>query len=57
MVETHVINVKAMLASRTLQVRETTPMPDGKPNATTFEIETTSLAPVWPQLVARQNSA
>ncbi|WP_409188569.1 hypothetical protein [Bradyrhizobium sp. RDM4] len=44
--------VKAMLASRTLQVRETTPMPDGKPNTTTFEIEVSSLAPVWPQLAA-----
>ena len=49
--------LKAMLASRTLQVRETTPMPDGEPNATTFEIEVTSLAPVWPQLATSCASA
>jgi hypothetical protein len=43
--------VKAILASRYLQVRETTPMPDGKTDTTKFDIEMTSLAPVWTQLV------
>jgi hypothetical protein len=49
--------VKAILASRYLQVRETTPLPDGKTDTTKFDIEMTSLAPVWPQLVTSCASA
>jgi hypothetical protein len=49
--------VKAILASRYLQVRETTPMPDGKTDTTKFDIEMTSLAPVWTQLVTSCASA
>ncbi|KJC37390.1 hypothetical protein UB31_34730 [Bradyrhizobium sp. LTSP849] len=49
--------VKAILASRYLQVRETTPLPDGQADTTRFDIEMTSLAPVWTQLVASCASA
>jgi hypothetical protein len=49
--------VKAILASRYLQIRETTPMPDGKADTTRFDIEVTGLASVWPQLVASCASA
>jgi hypothetical protein len=49
--------VKAILASRYLQVRETTPMQDGKTDTTKFDIEMTSLAPVWTQLVTSCASA
>jgi hypothetical protein len=49
--------VKAILASRYLQVRETTPLPNGKTDTTKFDIEMTSLAPVWTQLVTSCASA
>lgn len=44
--------LKAMLASRTLQVRESKPMPDGKVDMAKFEIDVTSLATLWTQLAA-----
>ncbi|PIT04600.1 hypothetical protein TSA1_30475 [Bradyrhizobium nitroreducens] len=42
--------VKAVLASHSLQVRETTPEPEGKADATSFNIDTTGLTSVWTQL-------
>ncbi|MET3907381.1 hypothetical protein ABID59_001712 [Bradyrhizobium sp. S3.3.6] len=44
--------VKTMLTSRTLQVRESKPMPDGKAEMAKFDIDVTGLAPVWTLLVA-----
>lgn len=44
--------VKAMLASRYLQVREGRPIPDGKADMAKFDIDMTGLAPVWTQLGA-----
>ena len=49
--------VKAILASRYLQIRETTSLPDEKADTTRFDIEMTSLAPVWTQLAASCASA
>lgn len=49
--------VKAILASRYLQVRETTPMPDGKVDRTKFDIDMTGLVSMWKQLVASCTSA
>ncbi|MET4384839.1 hypothetical protein ABIB73_000574 [Bradyrhizobium sp. F1.4.3] len=49
--------IKAILASRHLQVRENTPMPDGKADITRFDIDMTGLASVWTQLVASCSSA
>lgn len=48
--------VKAILASRSLHVRETTPTPDGKPDITRFDIDMTGLPSVWPQLAASCSS-
>ncbi|BBO06626.1 hypothetical protein BwSH20_27530 [Bradyrhizobium ottawaense] len=42
--------VKAVLASHSLQVRETTPEPEGRADVTSFNIDTTGLASVWTQL-------
>lgn len=42
--------VKAVLASHSLQVRETTPEPEGKADTTSFNIDTTGLTSVWTQL-------
>ncbi|MBR0783119.1 hypothetical protein [Bradyrhizobium iriomotense] len=42
--------VKAVLASRSLHVRETTTMPDDKTDETKFDIDLTGLAPAWTQL-------
>ena len=42
--------VSAILASRSLHVRETTLMPDDKANITTFDIDLTGLASAWTQL-------
>ncbi|MBR0705184.1 hypothetical protein [Bradyrhizobium liaoningense] len=42
--------VKAILASRSLHVRETTTMPDDKTDMTKFDIDLTGLAPAWTQL-------
>jgi hypothetical protein len=42
--------VAAILASRSLHVRETIAMPDDKANITTFDIDLTGLAPAWTQL-------
>ncbi|MDH2342121.1 hypothetical protein [Bradyrhizobium sp. SSUT77] len=44
--------VKAILASRSLHVRETTPMPDDKADIAKFDIDLTGLTTVWTQLVA-----
>lgn len=44
--------VKTMLASRTLQVRESRPMQDGKADMARFELDMTGLASVWTQLGA-----
>jgi hypothetical protein len=49
--------IKAILASRYLQVRENTSMPDGKADIARFDIDVTSLASVWTQLVASCASA
>ncbi|OKO80240.1 hypothetical protein AC629_27795 [Bradyrhizobium sp. NAS80.1] len=48
--------VKAMLASRYLQVRENRPMPD-KPDMAKFDIDMTGLASAWTQLGASCQSA
>jgi hypothetical protein len=42
--------VKAVLASHSLQVRETTPEPDGKADIISFNIDTIGLTSVWTQL-------
>lgn len=42
--------VKAILASRSLHVRETISMPDDKTDMTKFDIDLTGLASVWTQL-------
>ncbi|MCP3389409.1 hypothetical protein NLM27_11565 [Bradyrhizobium sp. CCGB12] len=42
--------VKAILASRSLHVREIISMPDDKTDITRFDIDLTGLAPVWTQL-------
>ncbi|MFK4507281.1 hypothetical protein LPJ38_26090 [Bradyrhizobium daqingense] len=44
--------VKAVLASRALRVRETTPMPGDQVEIAKFDIDLTGLASVWTQLVA-----
>jgi hypothetical protein len=44
--------VTAILASRSLHVRETTPMPDDKADITKFDLDLTSLTSVWTQLAA-----
>jgi hypothetical protein len=44
--------VRAILASRSLHVRETTLMPDDKADITNFDIDLTGLTSVWPQLAA-----
>jgi len=44
--------VSAILASRSLHVRETTLMPDDKADITNFDIDLTGLTSVWPQLAA-----
>jgi hypothetical protein len=44
--------VQAILTSRALHVRETTPMPDDKAEIAKFDIDLTGLASVWTQLVA-----
>ncbi|QPF94820.1 hypothetical protein [Bradyrhizobium commune] len=49
--------IKAILTSRYLQVRETTPMPDGKADLAKFDIDMTGLASVWPQLATSCLSA
>src|SRR5665213_1243584 len=49
--------VKAILASRYLQVRETTPMPHGNVDRTKFDIDMTGLVSMWKQLVAPCTSA
>jgi hypothetical protein len=49
--------IKAILASRYLQVRENTSMPDGKADIARFDIDVTGLASVWTQLVASCASA
>jgi hypothetical protein len=48
--------IKALLASRSLHVRETTPMPDDKADITKFDIGLTGLTSVWTQLVASCSS-
>ncbi|MGY4428315.1 hypothetical protein ACVWWO_000792 [Bradyrhizobium sp. F1.13.1] len=42
--------VKAILASRSLHVRETMLLPDDKADITKFDIDLTGLTSVWPQL-------
>ncbi|MBR1127966.1 hypothetical protein [Bradyrhizobium iriomotense] len=42
--------VKAILASRSLHVRETTTMPDDKTDMTKFDLDLTGLSPAWTQL-------
>ncbi|MGX1323119.1 hypothetical protein AB7M17_006572 [Bradyrhizobium sp. USDA 377] len=42
--------VQAILASRSLHVRETTTMPEDKTDETKFDIDLTGLAPAWTQL-------
>lgn len=42
--------IKTILASRTLHVRETTPLPDDKTDITNFDIDLTGLASMWAQL-------
>lgn len=42
--------IKAILASSTLHVRETTPLPDDKTDITNFDIDLRGLASVWTQL-------
>ncbi|PDT87652.1 hypothetical protein CO669_24365 [Bradyrhizobium sp. Y36] len=49
--------VKAVLASHSLQVRETTPEPEGKADVTSFNIDATGLASVWTQLGTSCTSA
>lgn len=44
--------LKAILASRSLHVRETTLLPDDKADITKFDIDLTGLTSVWPQLAA-----
>ncbi|QIP00807.1 hypothetical protein [Bradyrhizobium symbiodeficiens] len=44
--------VATMLASRTLQVRESRPMRDGKADTASFELDMTGLVSVWAQLGA-----
>jgi hypothetical protein len=44
--------VRAILASRSLHVRQTTLMPDDKADITNFDIDLTGLTSVWPQLAA-----
>jgi hypothetical protein len=44
--------VTTIMASRSLQVRETTPMPNGKADSAKFDIDLTGLASVWTQLSA-----
>ena len=42
--------VKAILASRTMHVRQTTTLPDDKTSTSKFDIDLTGLAPAWTQL-------
>ncbi|MBH5397998.1 hypothetical protein HZZ13_09370 [Bradyrhizobium sp. CNPSo 4010] len=49
--------VKAVLASHSLQVRETTPEPVGKADITRFNIDLTGLPSVWTQLGTSCTSA
>ncbi|MBR0700518.1 hypothetical protein ML401_14665 [Bradyrhizobium sp. 62B] len=49
--------VKAVLASHSLQVRETTPEPEGKADITSFNIDMTGLTSVWTQLGTSCTSA
>ena len=44
--------VATMLASRTLQVRESRPMQDGRTDTASFELDMTGLGSVWAQLGA-----
>ncbi|AWM01525.2 hypothetical protein [Bradyrhizobium amphicarpaeae] len=44
--------VTTMLASRTLQIRESRPMQDGKADTASFELDMTGLVSVWAQLGA-----
>lgn len=49
--------VKAVLASHSLQVRETTPESEGKADVSSFNIDTTGLTSVWTQLGTSCTSA
>jgi hypothetical protein len=49
--------VKAVLASHSLQIRETTPEPEGKADVARFNIDLTGLPSVWTQLGTSCTSA
>ncbi|MDA9496557.1 hypothetical protein XI05_03220 [Bradyrhizobium sp. CCBAU 11357] len=49
--------VKAVLASRSLQIRETSPEPEGKADVARFDIDLTGLQSMWTQLGTSCTSA